>query len=389
MERVHSLKMLAVLALVLLVSSVNGRFLTKCELKAQLDAAQIHVPDNMTLKNLIASLVCRANGSAFNTKFVKFMTDNYDGQIPLQGSPPPRLQDSPQSPPPPRLQDSPQSPPPSGPQDTHQVPPPSGPQDTHQGQPPSGPQDTHQVPPPSGPQDTHQGQPPSGPQDTHQVPPPSGPQDTHQVPPPSGPQDTHQGSPSSGPQDTHQGPPPSGPQGQPPSGPQATHQGPPPSGPQATHQGQPPSRPQGPPPSGPKGFPQVPPPPGPKQSSLKPPQEVKSLPQGPKGPRKHKRFAHQERDILHPAVWHQFGLFLLSDTAACDSGVLPSLNICKMNCSALIDDDIMDDISCLNTLMQQVKPVGQVNPPAPINMDYLLGKECEHVDASHYFSDCV
>nr|XP_055062666.1 uncharacterized protein LOC129445488 [Misgurnus anguillicaudatus] len=313
MERVYSLKMLAVLALVLLVSSVNGRIMTKCELKAQLDAAQIYVPDNMILENLIASLVCRANGSAFNTKFVKFVTDNHDGQLPLQGSPPPRHQDSTQRPTPPR------------------------PQDTHQGQPQSGPQDTHQGQPQSGPQDTHQGQPQSGPQDTHQGQPQSGPQDTHQGQPQSGPQDTHQGQPLSGSQ----------------------------------------------------GFPQVPPPPGPKQSSHKPPQQVKSLPQGPKGPRKHKRFARQERDLLPPAVWHQFGLFQLSDTVACNSGVLSSLNICKMNCSALIEDDITNDIICMNTLMQQVKPTGQVNPAAPIRMEDLLGKECEHVDASHYFSDCV
>jgi len=52
-------KMLAALALVLLVSSATeGRILRKCELKKQLEAAQIQVPeamgDKMTVDDLIA-----------------------------------------------------------------------------------------------------------------------------------------------------------------------------------------------------------------------------------------------------------------------------------------------------------------------------------------------
>ncbi|XP_055062666.2 uncharacterized protein [Misgurnus anguillicaudatus] len=320
MERVHSLKMLAVLALVLLVSSVNGRIMTKCELKAQLDAAQIYVPDNMILENLIASLVCRANGSAFNTKFVKFVTDNHDGQIPLQGSPPPRPQDAPV------LRGSPKDAPvPQGfPQDAPVL----------RGSP-------KDAPVPQGfPQDAPV--PRGSPKD---APVPRGSPKDAPVP---------RGSPKDAPV-------PQGSQGAPPNGPQKSDQAPPPPVLKSFPQGTPVPQglPQGAPvPQGlPQGapVPQSPPSPGPKSS-----------PHDPKGPRKHKRFARQERDILPPAVWHQFGLFQLSDTVACNSGVLSSLNICKMNCSALIEDDITNDIICMNTLMQQVKPVGQVNPPAPI-----------------------
>lgn len=56
MESVLPLKMLGVLALVLLVPSMNeGRILSKCDLKAQLEATEFQVvPDNMTVEDLIA-----------------------------------------------------------------------------------------------------------------------------------------------------------------------------------------------------------------------------------------------------------------------------------------------------------------------------------------------
>lgn len=59
MESVLSLKMLAVLVLVLLVSSMNeGRIVSKCELKTHLEAAQIQgmkaMGNSMTIEHLIA-----------------------------------------------------------------------------------------------------------------------------------------------------------------------------------------------------------------------------------------------------------------------------------------------------------------------------------------------
>uniref|UniRef100_A0A8C1IJ69 lysozyme n=1 Tax=Cyprinus carpio TaxID=7962 RepID=A0A8C1IJ69_CYPCA len=49
-------------------------------------------------------------------------------------------------------------------------------------------------------------------------------------------------------------------------------------------------------------------------------------------------------------VEHLYGVFQLSDQLACDSGMIPSHNVCNMTCSALTDDDITDDIACLKTL---------------------------------------
>ncbi|XP_016361940.1 uncharacterized protein LOC107703730 [Sinocyclocheilus anshuiensis] len=76
MKSVNPVKMLAAFALALLVSSVTeGRILNKCELKAQLDAAQFQqitvMEETITVNSLITRLVCKASSSAFNTSFVK------------------------------------------------------------------------------------------------------------------------------------------------------------------------------------------------------------------------------------------------------------------------------------------------------------------------------
>ncbi|XP_051983396.1 uncharacterized protein LOC127644311 [Xyrauchen texanus] len=74
-----------------------------------------------------------------------------------------------------------------------------------------------------------------------------------------------------------------------------------------------------------------------------------------------------------------FGIFQLSDLVACDSGSNPSLNVCRMKCSALTDDDIRDDIACLNTLLNTVNNVSEVLPV----------EECRSVNAMQYFAECA
>ncbi|XDV15787.1 hypothetical protein PO909_015787 [Leuciscus waleckii] len=76
--------MLAALALVLLVSSATeGWILSKCELKAQLEAAQIQeteaMGDKTTVDKFIARLVCNVeNISGFNTSLVTSVQINQD-----------------------------------------------------------------------------------------------------------------------------------------------------------------------------------------------------------------------------------------------------------------------------------------------------------------------
>ncbi|XP_067261123.1 uncharacterized protein [Chanodichthys erythropterus] len=83
-----------------------------------------------------------------------------------------------------------------------------------------------------------------------------------------------------------------------------------------------------------------------------------------------------------------YGIFQLSDRVACSSGSGQSLNICRMNCSALIDDDIRDDITCLQTLLDSVNNAGA---PAPQDKTKhsLFVKECLKVNPLQYFALCV
>ncbi|XP_077102013.1 uncharacterized protein LOC143753519 [Siphateles boraxobius] len=92
MKSVLPVKMLSALALVLLVfSATEGRILSKCELKTELEAAQIQLTeamgDKMTVDDLIARLVCKANSSAFNTSSVKAIRVNDKENKPAQAPP--------------------------------------------------------------------------------------------------------------------------------------------------------------------------------------------------------------------------------------------------------------------------------------------------------------
>ncbi|XP_055793043.1 uncharacterized protein LOC129864775 [Salvelinus fontinalis] len=83
-----------------------------------------------------------------------------------------------------------------------------------------------------------------------------------------------------------------------------------------------------------------------------------------------------------------YGLFQLSDRVICSSGSTPSLNLCQMNCSALIDDDISDDLNCVETIRQTMES-GRVQTMALKRMIKLLfQKECVATVASSYFSKC-
>ncbi|XP_039541829.1 uncharacterized protein LOC120489212 [Pimephales promelas] len=86
-----------------------------------------------------------------------------------------------------------------------------------------------------------------------------------------------------------------------------------------------------------------------------------------------------------------FGIFQLNDRVACDSGSGQSLNICQINCSALIDDDIRDDITCLKTLLDSVtNAAAPVFAPRPKKKKHMLCvKECRNVNPLQYFAVCV
>ncbi|XP_029599447.1 uncharacterized protein LOC115181895 isoform X2 [Salmo trutta] len=82
-----------------------------------------------------------------------------------------------------------------------------------------------------------------------------------------------------------------------------------------------------------------------------------------------------------------FGLFQLSDRVICSSGSTPSLNLCQMNCSALIDDNISDDLNCVATIKQTIGR-GQQTMALKKMIDLLFQKECLATVAPSYFSKC-
>ncbi|KTF76123.1 hypothetical protein cypCar_00038118 [Cyprinus carpio] len=99
---------------------------------------------------------------------------------------------------------------------------------------------------------------------------------------------------------------------------------------------------------------------------------VKNIPAKPKEPLNSNSI---KPNTTRRPVWHLYGVFQLSDQLACDSGMNPSLNVCNTSCTAFTDDDVTDDIACLNTIISSM-------------LSTILVKECHFVVPSQYFVEC-
>ncbi|XP_051993868.1 uncharacterized protein LOC127651870 [Xyrauchen texanus] len=87
----------------------------------------------------------------------------------------------------------------------------------------------------------------------------------------------------------------------------------------------------------------------------------------------------------------QYGLFQLSNRVACNSTLSPTLNLCGLNCNMLIDDDISDDLACVQVLLNTMVAV----TPKALHADHIrkmissiYKTECANVVASSYFAEC-
>ncbi|KAF4075370.1 hypothetical protein AMELA_G00233780 [Ameiurus melas] len=82
----------------------------------------------------------------------------------------------------------------------------------------------------------------------------------------------------------------------------------------------------------------------------------------------------------------------LPDRIACTSGSEPSLNLCSMACDSLIDDNIRDDITCVETILNNM--LSAANSPGPTKALFsklyadFFQKECKNVEDFEYFSTC-
>ncbi|XP_071385988.1 lysozyme C, milk isozyme-like [Centroberyx affinis] len=89
-------------------------------------------------------------------------------------------------------------------------------------------------------------------------------------------------------------------------------------------------------------------------------------------------------------TWTLYGLFQLSDHLICDSGAGDSPNLCDINCSDLIDDNVANDITCLETIKTKFQSGDYDHHKADfVRMIHILfQRECYDVVASTYFADC-
>ncbi|KAK7161171.1 hypothetical protein R3I94_003990 [Phoxinus phoxinus] len=97
----------------------------------------------------------------------------------------------------------------------------------------------------------------------------------------------------------------------------------------------------------------------------------------------------EREDVI---TWSMLGIFQLSDRVACDPGLSGSLNLCGLECSALINDDITDDIACLKILAGSRGKFSGFNPKKRFLAQTLameLGKEFRAVVPSKYFAECA
>ncbi|XP_062400210.1 uncharacterized protein LOC134090031 [Sardina pilchardus] len=96
------------------------------------------------------------------------------------------------------------------------------------------------------------------------------------------------------------------------------------------------------------------------------------------------------------STWTLYGIFQLADRVVCETDDTPSLNVCQMPCSDLIDDDISDDIDCVKELKRTHEKM-KLDPKQKFMalamkakmMAMMFPKECRSAVAAEYFAECT
>ncbi|KAB5523627.1 hypothetical protein PHYPO_G00154750 [Pangasianodon hypophthalmus] len=113
---------------------------------------------------------------------------------------------------------------------------------------------------------------------------------------------------------------------------------------------------------------------------------------GGHGGRKGRSAESSSKESEERTTWTLYGLFQLPGHIACTSGLEPSLNVCSMACDKLIDDNIRDDITCVETIIKKMLSEGRSHGPNKAVFSKLLAsffqKECKNVEDFEYFSTC-
>ncbi|KAG1956001.1 lysozyme C, milk isozyme [Pimephales promelas] len=90
-------------------------------------------------------------------------------------------------------------------------------------------------------------------------------------------------------------------------------------------------------------------------------------------------------------VWTLYGLFQLSNHVVCNSTQSHSLNLCGLTCDKLLDDNISDDMACVQVLINKMTAV--IPDPKTAKhirkmISLIYQPECVNAKASVYFADC-
>ncbi|KAJ4944060.1 hypothetical protein JOQ06_012607 [Pogonophryne albipinna] len=86
---------------------------------------------------------------------------------------------------------------------------------------------------------------------------------------------------------------------------------------------------------------------------------------------------HSSSEEDEEEQWTLYGLFQLSDHLICSDGATPSPDrICNVTCSALVDDEIEDDIGCMLNIISKVM------------VKLIFQPECNNKTAAQYFKKC-
>lgn len=103
----------------------------------------------------------------------------------------------------------------------------------------------------------------------------------------------------------------------------------------------------------------------------------------------------EEDNLDDTSTWTLYGIFQLADRVVCESDGLPSMNLCQMPCTDLLDDDITDDLACVQEL-KKTHDVMKMDPEYKFlalsmkakMMAMMFPRKCMFAMASNYFAEC-
>merc|ERR1712130_97367 len=82
---------------------------------------------------------------------------------------------------------------------------------------------------------------------------------------------------------------------------------------------------------------------------------------------------------------HDNGLFQISDKYWCERPGFPSANVCNVSCSALLDEDLSDDVSCVRRIYLETAQLSGDGFSAWVGYT----QHCAQTDIrSHFLKDC-